>query len=176
VNYWYTARQNEIFLDLDSTRATARALSVLRAAVRKRDLQIESLWLYPTPGKHHAHMIIVLKDPMAWLSRMAWSLWLGNDRLRVAYVLERRLWVPEQNGDLLVTKKPYYREWDQMCRCQKKHKPKAVTSKCHAMSILLGNQRSADYFTRTGKAPTRKKIRVPWGRVSLRQIRNWSEK
>jgi hypothetical protein len=174
MNYWYASQPNEIFLDLDSNRATARALSVLRLAIRKKHLQVSQVWLYGTPTKHHAHMIIVLKEPMAWLTRLAWSLWLGNDRLRAAYVLERSRWVDGKH-DLLVTKTPYYREWDSICKCKKKHKEKEVTDKCPAMGIMLGNQRSADYFTRTGKAPSRKKIRVPWGRVSLKQLKNWSD-
>jgi hypothetical protein len=175
MNYWYASQPNEIFLDLDSNRATARALSVLRLAIRKKDLPVRQVWLYGTPTAHHAHMIIVLRDPMPWLTRLAWSLWLGNDRLRAAYVLERSRWV-DGKQDLLVTKTPYYREWDQVCKCRKKHKAKEVTDKCYAMGILLGNQRSADYFTRTGKAPPRRKIRVPWGRVSLKQIKNWSDR
>ena len=172
VNYWYASRSNEIFLDLDSNRACARALSVLRLAIRKRDLLIHQIWLYGTPTAHHAHMIIVLKKPMEWLTRAAWSLWLGNDRLRLAYVLERSRWVINTQ-DLLVTKTPYYREYDSICKCRKKHKAKEVTDRCPAMGILLGNQRSADYFTRTGKAPPRRTIRIPWGRVSLNQIKNW---
>jgi hypothetical protein len=174
VNYWYASQPNEIFLDLDSNRATARALSVLRLAIIKRDLRVKQVWLYGTPTAHHAHMIIVLKEDMAWLTRLAWSLWMGNDRLRAAYVLERSRWV-DGKQDLLVTKTPYYREWDSICKCRRKHKPKFVTDRCPAMGILLGNQRSADYFTRTGKAPPRHKIRVPWGKVSLKQIRNWSD-
>jgi hypothetical protein len=175
-NFWYASRPNEIFLDLDSNRSTARALSVLRLAVRKKHLAVKQVWLYGTPTTHHAHMIVVLKDPMHWLTKIAWSLWLGNDRLRAAYVLERSRYVKWTLADLLVTKTPYYREWDQICRCTKKHKTEEVTSKCPAMRLLLGNQRSADYFTRTGKAPPRRKIRVPWGRVSLKQIKNWSDR
>lgn len=175
MNYWYASQSNEIFLDLDSNRATARALSVLRLAIRK-DLPVREVWLYGTRKAHHAHMIIVLKKDMPFMTRMAWALWLGNDRLRTAYVIERALHVAPSCSDLLVTKRPYYRAWDSRCQCRKKHKPKAVTDKCPAMGMFLGNQRSADYFTRTGKAPPRKKIRVPWGKVSLKQIRNWSDR
>lgn len=176
MNYWYASRSNEIFLDLDSNRATARALSVLRLAIRKKHLAVRQVWLYGTPTAHHAHMIIVLRKHMPWVTRVAWSLWLGNDRLRAAYVLERSRWVPDGLQDLLVTKSPYYRQCEAVCKCRRKHKAKDVTENCPAMEILLGNERSADYFTRTGKAPPRRKIRVPWGRVSLNQIKNWSDK
>jgi len=173
MNYWYSSRDNEIFLDLDSNRAIARALSVLRLTIRKRELDIESVWLYGTPTKHHAHMIIRLKRNHSWEERLAWSLWLGNDRLRAAYILQRHI-MGISHHDLLIAKTPYYRTPDAFCNCEEKHKPKEVTSRCGAMQFLLGGQCDADYFTRTGKAPPRHKIRVPWGRVSLKQIRNWS--
>jgi hypothetical protein len=178
MNFWYASRPNEIFLDLDSNRATARALSVLRLAIRQKKLPIRSVWLYSTPGKGHAHLIIELKQEMPWQMRLGWSLWLGNDRLRSAYILARH----SQNGmnvthehDLLVSQWEYYRPWDAFCECKKKHKPKSVTDKCPAMEHLLLDQRSADYFSRTGSAPPRKKIRVPWGKVSLTQLREWKE-
>jgi len=174
MNYWYSSRDNEIFLDLDSNRAIARALSVLRLTIRKRELDIESVWLYGTPTPHHAHMIIALKSDRSWQERLAWSLWLGNDRLRAAYVLQRHV-KGVCHYDLLISKAPYYRIPDAFCNCEEKHKEQKVTEKCEAMIFLLGRERDADYFTRTGKAPPRHKIRVPWGRVSLKQIRNWSE-
>jgi hypothetical protein len=174
-NFWYASRPNEIFLDLDSNRATARALSVLRLAVRKKDLAVKQVWLYGTPTAHHAHMIVVLRRDMSWADRLGWSLWMGNDRLRVAYIL-RRWNNGVKNEDLFVTKELYYRDPDAFCGCILKHKDPEVTQACPAMEHLLGDERSADYFTRTGKAPPRRKIRVPWGRVSLKQIKNWSER
>lgn len=174
MNHWYASRPDEIFLDLDSNRATARALSVLRLALRRHQLPVKAVWLYSTSKRSHAHMVIQLKDAMEPASRLAWSLWMGNDRLRVAYVLERykRFLV---FGDLLVSKHPYHREADAWCHCTRKHKQPSVTNKCPAMIHLLGEERSADYFTRTGSAPPRRKIRVPWGQVSLTQLREWKE-
>jgi hypothetical protein len=174
MNYWYSSQPDEIFLDLDSNRATARALSVLRVAIRKRQLPIREVWLYSTPTRGHAHMIIVLREDMPWQTRLAWSLWLGNDRLRAAYVLQRHSVSELRHHDLLISWRRYYRAADAYCHCKQKHKKKHVTDKCPAMEHLLGEHRSADYFSRTGSAPPRKKIRVPWGKVSLMQIRNWS--
>lgn len=174
MNHWYAAQPDEIFLDLDSNRATARALSVLRLAIRKRQLPIKAVWLYSTLKRGHAHMIIQLKDAMDFNTRLAWSLWLGNDRLRVAYVLERyRRGI--KSGDLLISRSRYHRLANAFCHCTRKHKEAKVTEKCPAMIHLLGADRSADYFTRTGSAPPRKRIRVPWGQVSLTQLRQWKE-
>jgi hypothetical protein len=176
-NFWYASRPNEIFLDLDSNRATARALSVLRLAVRQKELPVSRVWLYSTPTPDHCHLIIELATWLPWQTRLAWSLWMGNDRLRAAYVLQRHVRMPwaEMGHDLLVTEKPYYRPPDAICHCKEKHKPKAITEKCLAMKFLLRDERSADYFTRTGKAPPRHKIRIPWGEVSLSQLKNWKE-
>ena len=174
-NYWYASRPDEIFLDLDSNRATARALSVLRLALRKRDLPIKAVWLYSTLTPHHAHMIIQLNMNLTVIEKMAWSLWLGNDRLRVAYVLGRYEKGIIYSGDLLVSRTPYFRKYDALCLCTEKHKEPAITDTCTAMETLLGDERSADYFTRTGSAPPRRKIRVPWGRIRLSQLRRWRE-
>src|SRR5215831_8869816 len=143
MNYWYAAQPDEIFLDLDSNRATARALSVLRLALRRRHLRIESVWLYSTPTRGHAHLIIQLKEAMDFHTRMAWSLWMGNDRLRVAYVLERQR-RGIRNADLLISTERYYRTPNAFCRYRKKHKDSKVTSKCPAMEHLLGQERNAD--------------------------------
>jgi hypothetical protein len=174
MNHWYASQPDEIFLDLDSNRATARALSVLRLAIRRRQLPIKAVWLYSTSKRSHAHMIIQLKDAMDFNTRMAWSLWLGNDRLRVAYILERRK-RGITSGDLLVSRQRYHRLANAFCTCSRKHKESKVTVKCPAMIHLLGEDRNADYFTRTGSAPPRRKIRVPWGQVSLTQLREWKE-
>ena len=173
MNYWYSARDNEIFLDLDSNRATARALSVLRLAIVKKHLDVGAIWLYGTPTRGHAHMIIELKQRVEWGTRLSWSIWMGNDRLRVAYILERfQRGVPHQ--DLLIAKQSYeFRGPDAVCECEEKHKQPRITSKCPAMKLLLGHAANADYFTRTGKAPPRRKIRIPWGRVLIKDLKRW---
>ena len=173
INYWYSSKDTEIFLDLDSNRAIARALSVLRLTLKDKHLNIRAIWLYQTETPGHAHMIIVLRWPLTIASRLAWSLWLGNDRLRVAYVIQRvNHYV--KHADLLKAPYRYYRAPDQICYCPEKHKDPKVTENCPAMTALLGMERSADYFMRTGKAPPKRKIRIPWGKVSLKQLKNWS--
>jgi hypothetical protein len=176
MNYWYRARSNEIFLDLDSRRSLNRAINVLRIAVLDRSktpkLPIENIYLYPSQTEGHAHVIIQLKGPLGVMNE-AWSAWLGNDRLRLAYVLAR--WGQMiGGGDLLVSRRQYYRAADAVCSCQGKHKDSKTTDECPAMIKLLGSQRSADYFYRTGPMRPLGKIRIPWGRVSKRQLKEWS--
>lgn len=180
MNYWYAARENEIFLDLDSRRALRRAISVLLVAVKRQCLPIEKMYLYRTKQRGHYHMIVVLRHVawLRWATKHAWSMWMGNDRLRMAYVLARhddsRIPYFWGGGDLLVTSKPYYRAADARCGCKAKHKPDSVTRRCSAMRELLGEARSADYFARTGERRVKPlRVRVPWGEVKVSQMKKW---
>jgi len=188
--FWYVARRNEIFLDLDSGRSITRALSVLRRALRVRPnaktpinkLDVESVWLYPSSARNHAHLIIVLKNPMAFHQRIAWSLWMGGDQLRAAYVMERERVMrfppyPEtfSGSELLAVRMPYgFRSPDSMCMCKEKHKPKWVTEACPALKEILGDHRSDDYFPRNRDKVRRPPVRFAWGKVPLVNLKNWS--
>lgn len=180
---WYISQANEMFLDLDSGRAVSRALSVLRRALRNNvswnKLPVKSVWLYPSVEPRHAHLVIVLKQPLPFYERVAWSLWMGTDRLRSAYVMERYRWgnklLPfSGEAELLSVLKPYgFRKPDAVCDCKEKHKKKSVTDKCSAMKLLLGEQRSADYFPRAKDRKKRKPVRFAWGRIPLTNIKEW---
>lgn len=174
MNYWYSCRPTEIFLDLDSTRALARAFSVLWCARENRQLLVKSIWLYPTNQAHHSHMIIVLKYRIPTLDRIGWTLWMGSDRLRASYALARIV-RGMAHTELFCTRELYYRKPDAICTCTEKHKPKEVTERCPAMRALLGVEHSGDYFARTGKRPTRRAIRFPWGRVTQKQLEQMSK-
>lgn len=175
-NYWYAARPNEIFLDLDNKRAVSRALNVLAIATEKRELSVKQIWMFASGTVGHVHIIIVLRRRLDPIERMAWSLWMANDRLRVAFVLERwLLCVP--NADLLVGKIRYHRKANDICVCEGKHKDKTVTGNCPAMERLIGKDAAtADYFTRTGKVGYKpvEPLLVPWGRLSLASIQRWA--
>lgn len=177
MNYWYAAHANEIFLDLDSKRALRRAVSVLSVAVEFKRLPIKSIYVYPTIQAGHYHLIVVLNEMVRRSLRLAWGAWMGNDRLRLAYVLARHgdIRIPVYSGDLLVTKHPYYRDHDARCRCKRKHKEDVVTRKCSAMRRLLGAARAADYFARTGERRIKPlKIRVPRNReVTIQTMKGW---
>ncbi len=174
VNHWYNAAPNEIFLDLDSARAIARALSVLRVAKLQKQLEIKSMWLYPTLQINHAHMVVVLYGPMADEIKVAWALWCGSDRLRASFSLMRSS-LGLGYVDLFVSSRRYHRLANGFCCCKGKHKAKEVTDECPVLTAWLGEYRSADYFARTGKRPPRGKIRIPWGRVNQKQILKWKD-
>lgn len=178
--FWYWARPYEIFVDLDSGRAITRALSVLRRALQVKRyaatpvnrLHIESVWMYPSLEKNHAHLIIVLKKDLPFTTALAWSLWMGTDQIRAAYVLERRKRC--SIGELLCVREPYqFRKPDAVCSCKRKHKEKPVTDRCPALLRLLRDERSADYFPRNRDKTPRPPVRFAWGKVPLQNIRQW---
>lgn len=164
--YWYVSRDNEIFCDLDSRRAVSRALNVLRRAIRRKLLQVDAIHFYPSVKNYH--LVVTLKDDLDQTSRVLWALWMGSDRLRAVYTLERyRRGV--HNADVLSAPKPFidgFRFPDDRCECPDKHKRKAVTDACPAMKRLMMDERSGDYFPRNFDKKERiKPLKVPWGRV-----------
>lgn len=169
--FWYVSRSNEIFCDLDSKRAVARALNVLRRAIKRKLLKVLSIHFYPSVSNYH--LIVTLKDNMDNEERVLWSLWMGSDRLRAVYTLERyRRGV--MNADVLSTPKQLadgFRFNDDRCECPSKHKEKRVTDRCPAMQRLMMDERSGDYFPRNLDRKQRTKpLKVPWGRVPKRLL------
>ena len=182
MNYWYAARPNEIFLDLDSHRALTRCFDVLYQNFKKRSeefLPVDSAYLYPSGTANHWHVIVVLRWPLGESkyclpeTKTAWALWMGSDRLRAVYTLQRKL-RGCVNTDLLVTKTAYFRMHDAWCTCKGKHKPNKVTKNCKALQQLLRGEAGADYFPRTGHKK-RKQIWISYGRVSLKAIKEWRD-
>lgn len=189
--YWYVARSNEIFLDLDSKRALNRALNVLRRAIlRERTgkgvfseypfsfpfqnvLRVHSVWIYPTQSENHYHLIVVGWHDMPVELRLAWALWMGADQVRAAYVMERyRHGFPRP--ELLCTRSLYgFRIADDACDCRDKHKRKVITEGCPALSRILGNHRSADYFPRNFDKIKRRPLPIQWGKVSKEKLLRW---
>ncbi len=186
---WYVSRPNEIFVDLDSRRATTRAFSVLRRGMVSKGwkagteacstgkaaprLNVDSIWLYPSEKAAHAHLIVCLKSDMDALQRALWALWMGSDRIRGVYVIERLRHMVIA-ADVFSTRSLFeFRVPDDICFCQDKHKKKSITDHCPAMERLLMDQRSADYFPRNTDRVKRKPLNVPWGRVSKSSILEW---
>lgn len=192
---WYVARENEIFLDLDSKRALTRALSVVRRCLlvkpgRKgswNELPVRAAYVYPSLTPDHFHMVLVLDNEVSFYLRVAWALWMGSDRLRAAYVMERFRWLPDFPPTLFEEVHGYipsdlfsvpvgsvrWRIHDDLCSCKEKHKADAVTSKCPALRRILGSQCAADYFPRNRDKKKRGPFRLQWGKVDLRKLRAW---
>lgn len=175
LNFWYAARDNEMFLDLDTPRQLRRALRILRLARMSNRLKVEDCFVYPSSGSGHTHLIVVLMCPLFSEDadlRPQWSLWMGTDPLRVAYSLERtRRGLP---SDLLVARQTYHRAPDAECGCAEKHKAERITKHCPALRKLLGNDAAADYFPRVrSERKQLGRIFIASGRVTLSQLKTW---
>jgi hypothetical protein len=173
--YWYVSRDNEIFCDLDSKRAVARALDVLRRAMRRKMLAVDQVFFYPSLSNYH--LIVTLKDPMESKLRVYWSLWMGSDRLRAVYTLERiarKLEAP----DLLIPSKIYidgFRLPDHVCHCPAKHKARRITNHCPVLLALHGSEAGAEYFPRSyDRKPREGSLLIPWGNVPKKLLKGKS--
>lgn len=184
-NYWYAARENEVFLDLDSQRALTRALHVVRRVIQAESTHrwpgIKAVFLYKTQRPQHYHMIVIWKAPLPRLERYVWALWMGSDRLRCAYVIKRRLegvTFPDILGAAY-----RYQEYEKFvgavamtCFCKGKHKSEKITWNCPALQLLLGGERSADYYPRNVDRKARRNVQFNYGRISKRSIVKWQGK
>lgn len=168
--YWYVARSNEIFCDLDSKRAVARALNVLRRAMRRKQLDVDSIYFYQSMKNYHLIVVLAPEIHLDASLLALWALWMGSDRLRGVYVLER-LRRGVVAADVFSATKLYFRPADDWCECAAKHKEKRITDHCPAMKRLMMDERSGDYFPRNLDRKQRTKpLKVPWGRVPKRLL------
>jgi hypothetical protein len=166
---WYSRCHNEVFLDLDSKRSLFRALQVFRRNEANKLLPVNSIYLYPSKTESHYHLILQVDARLDATEAALWALWAGSDRLRGIYVLERiRRGVV--NADVISTPYEWYRPPDAYCVCKDKHKRKAVTDRCPAMTKLLMDARSSDYFPRNKDRKTWGPRDIPYGRISKRLL------
>lgn len=185
--YWYAARPDEMFLDLDSPAKQRRALRVLKMALgtswdrlvnsQRNDLEVSQVYMVPSLTKGHVHAVVRTKHAMAPLVKVSWSLWMGGDPLRSAYAIERfragltiQELIAAPAGPFLA-----YRDIDAICECDGKHKEERITKKCPALLKLLGKEHAAaDYFPRVrNERKNLGPLIIEWGRVPLSRIRRW---
>lgn len=168
--FWYVARGNEIFCDLDSRKALGRAVGVLRRAIRRGYLDVQSVWQHESsPGKHH--MIVTLKYDLAPVSRALWAMWMGSDKVRGIYTIQR-IDRNIHNADILISRHDSMggRGHEYACHCKEKHKALRITRTCPVMLELLSYYRDAEFFPRN-RDRVRHSGRLPWGYIPLSMIK-----
>jgi hypothetical protein len=143
---WYVARENEIFIDMDSyTKSIDLCRRRLSAGVDAGILNVD--FVYNTQTSHdHNHIIIVLKNPMRDIQRIAWAIALHSDIYRGLCTLMRAdAMIPAP--DVLIGKRLYHRLPDAQCDCETKH-VSGTMQNCHAAKLLRGEFHSASFFGR----------------------------
>lgn len=174
VNYWYSAKGNELFLDLDRPYRVNRAMNVLHSWLndRKEFPEIRYVEHYRTKTEGHEHFVIVFEEEVDFLEKLSIRLLMLDDPIRVGFIVGRIARYCDAD-DLLMSRVLYHRSPDAVCECTEKHRAYDVTWNCPALKKLLGPYRSMDPFPRTGK-PLREPIDLAFGRLNLEQIKHWS--
>jgi hypothetical protein len=154
-NYWYVSRFDEIMIDLDAKNndRLMAALGRLRGLIESDEIEIRSVWLFPSPTKFHFHLI--LQTPGILLpeqQKTALQLYLFSDVFRTCCNL-MRISRKHPNPDLLITPANlwkdfnFYRMHDASCYCDKKHSYE-IMEKCKAAILLRGELRAFNQFSK----------------------------
>jgi hypothetical protein len=137
MSVWYTARADELLIDLDDyTRPAPSKTGASRGpwgevffrrrladAIRAGRLNVCQVFLERSNTPRHWHSVILLAHPMPVMERLVWQLRLGSDLLRGQCDLMRAARGIEFPS-LLIRSKPikgFYREPDRECPCTRKH-------------------------------------------------------
>lgn len=171
MNYWYVARPNELFLDIDNaTRSLKHAKARLQGAIECGKLDVAYVMQRPSRGNDHIHVIVTLAHSIyANEQRFAWEIILHSDIYRSACNIMRG-----SNGsgisevaDILISpfdhfgntdyppdgkNRPATRFRDDVCGCESKHNA-ATMQTCPAAIRLRGKFRNAGFFGKPSKNP-----------------------
>jgi hypothetical protein len=166
MNYWYVARPNELFLDIDNvSRSIKHARARLQGAIECGRLDVQFIMQRPSKSKNHLHVIITLNEPYVLpVARAVWEIILHGDIYRgCCNVIREYANVPAPdilispfdhfgNTDYSETIKPQIRMSDDKCDCEGKHKA-SVMETCPAAKRLRGEFRNVGFFGKPSKNP-----------------------
>lgn len=175
MNYWYSCRRNEVFIDCDTAKAADRAFAIIRKDLMEtHQFGIVKVWQYPTrSGRPHCHVVIQTARPLRWQYQLGLANWASSDRRRTSYILARRAH-GLAHTDLLVANRVYHRPPDGTCHCGAgKHRESAIVRACPALKKLLGRYRLMDFFPRTGGDVPKSRLQLPWGPIDLEALKQW---
>ena len=164
--FWYVEKPTEIFVDIDCPDASTEDVSIVRSnklffAVRRIEaadalyqkkqepgygLNIANYAIYPSTTRRHYHLMIVLRQPLSFASRLGWRGRLMDDPYRLAQDSARA--VRGVTGSLLISPEhhaSYYRASDRVCKCQGKHTPEIMRT-CPVARELRAHEAAEDYM------------------------------
>lgn len=150
--FWYSARPNELFLDVDYLkRALPHLKRRLMGAIEYEKLPVNQVYWYPSGTDDHAHIIITLHKNLSSVERFAWETVLHSDIYRGCCNLMRyQNNIP--NPDILIARLEYFRPPEAICECARKHTRKMMES-CGAAISLRGIHRTAVFFGKPSDTP-----------------------
>jgi hypothetical protein len=163
MNYWYVARANELFLDIDNvSKSIKHAKSRLQGAIECGKLDVAYVMSHPSKNKNHIHAIVMLQNEMFPSHRFVWEIILHGDIYRGCCNIMRDMH-NMRSPDILIS--PFDRfaylpdtdfddvRWpDDSCNCKTKHN-RATMETCPAAKRLRGEFRTHGFFGKPSKNP-----------------------
>lgn len=151
MNYWYVARDNELFLDIDKMeRSLPHARSRLQGAIECGRLPVRSVEMYPSQRNGHCHVIVTLARKMHDVERFAWEIILHGDIYRGCCNLLRWSNAVPANDVLISPSRFRHRRPNAICQCNGKHTAE-VMEHCTAALALRGADRARGFFGKPSK-------------------------
>jgi hypothetical protein len=159
MNYWYVARPNELFLDIDNApRSLKHARARLQGAIECGKLNVLNVAVLPSRSENHIHAIITLEESLIDYERYAWEVILHGDIYRACCnIMRTHNDIPA--ADILISPcwmfrngSGYARQADDECKCHPKHKA-SIMETCPAAKRLRGKFRNAGFFGKPSKNP-----------------------
>lgn len=163
MNYWYVARPNELFLDIDNvSRSIKHAKARLQGAIECKKLDVLHVMERESKTTNHLHAIVTLANPITDIERYAWEVILHGDIYRACSNIMRSIHgIP--SPDILISPWPYFepnlehpkfwrRYTDAICKCDGKHK-KYLMEICVAAKKLRGIHCTTAFFGKPSKNP-----------------------
>jgi hypothetical protein len=154
--FWYVARDNELFLDVDNVERVIHHLRQrLQGAIEYKRLDVAHVYRQRSQGKNgqHEHIIVTLNNKIPPVERFVWEIILRSDLYRGCNNIMRHL-----RGigapDIFISRSDcfFFRPYDTFCYCTKKHSPE-IMEKCPTAEILRGDYRAQGFFGKPSQNP-----------------------
>jgi hypothetical protein len=172
MNYWYVARPNELFLDIDNvSRSIQHARARLQGAIECGKLDVIAVVQRPSNRNGHIHVIVTIKGDSSpdsefytnETTRRVWEIILHGDIYRgCCSIMRSEIGIPapsvlispyEDFGWKHPTDDIFMDRWpDDKCDCEGKHKA-SVMETCPAAKRLRGEFRNVGFFGKPSKNP-----------------------
>jgi hypothetical protein len=151
-NYWYVAKDDEVFIDLDGDKHNrlVTVLARIRGIMEYNPFAIKEVWMFPSRADNHFHIVLKLEIATSLEVRTALQLYCFSDIFRTCNNLIRRhfrVLAPDVLISSLNWRKNFhfYRSFDYSCGCTEKHDHRTMTS-CTAARYSRGIERASIYF------------------------------
>ena len=152
--YWYIARRNELFLDIDQPdRVINHLRRRLQGAIESGKLDVRCVYRQRSQSGNREHIIVTLNRELSDIERYVWEIVLRSDLYRGCNNIMRalhRVGAP----DVFISRQDsyFFRPPDATCNCRGKHKSN-VMEHCPVAIKYRGKWRVYGFFGRPSSAP-----------------------